>query len=282
MLVPSPGYPLYTAVLARLEVRENSYYLDEAHGWQPSLSDIAAKITPRTRAIAIINPNNPTGSFCSRETLLGILDLARKHGLVVLADEIYDRLLFDGRAPLSIASLAPDVPCVTFGGLSKVYVGPGWRLGWGIASGPSDVLAPFLGALNQLLRARLCANHPLQAAIPEALDGGHPHLAEVMAKLTRRRDLTVEMLNAIPGISCVKPEGAFYAFPRLHITGSDTDWVHGLIRETGVVVVPGSGFGEVPGTQHFRVVFLPDERTLEKAYRQIATWQARWLDTHPA
>ncbi len=281
VLVPSPGYPLYTAVLARLEVRENSYYLDEANGWQPSVSDIASKITPRTRAIAIIHPNNPTGSFASDETLLGILDLARRHDLVVLADEIYDRLLFDGRTPRSIAALAPDVPCVTFGGLSKVHVGPGWRLGWGIASGPGEAMAPFLAALNQLLRARLCANHPLQAAIPVALDGGCPHLPEVMARLTRRRDLTVRMLNEIPGITCVRPEGAFYAFPRLHIAGTDTEWVHGLIRETGVVVVPGSGFGQVPGTQHFRVVFLPDERTLEKAYRQIAAWQARWLDTHP-
>ncbi len=269
ILTPAPGYPLYTAVLAKLKVRENPYYLDEGNGWQPDLADIAAKIDARTRGIVLINPNNPTGSVCERETLLGVLKLAREHDLVVFADEIYDKLLFDGGRHVSIASLDAEAPVVTFNGLAKAYLAPGFRIGWAIVSGEKSWLADYLEAMNKILRARLCANHPLQFAIKPALEGDQEHLTEGMARLERRRDLTHQMLNAVPGISCVRPKGAFYAFPRLEIDRGDDEFVRELIKATGVVVVPGSGFGQVPGTRHVRIVFLPPEDVLRRAYERI-------------
>jgi alanine-synthesizing transaminase len=275
VLTPSPGYPLYTAILSRLEAVENPYFLDEDNHWQPSLSDIAAKIDEKTRAIVLINPNNPTGSNCSRELLEGLVKLARSHDLVIFADEIYDRLLLDGGQHISIASLDSDLPVITFNGLSKNYIGPGLRIGWGIISGDRERLTEYKEAVNKLLRARLCANHPIQYAVKPALEGDQSHLQDMNVRLTQRRDITVEMLNSLPGISCVQPSGAFYAFPRLHIEEDDNLWVRDLIRETGVVVVPGSGFGQVPGTHHFRLVFLPPVEVLEKAYRQIAGFMAR-------
>ncbi len=276
VLLPSPGYPLYTAVMAKLEAEENPYFLDEENGWQPHLEDIKEKINDRTKAIVIINPNNPTGSNCSRETLQGLIEIAKERNIIILADEIYDRLLFDGNEHVSIASLDPDAPMVTFNGLAKNYISPGWRIGWGIVSGPEDVLRPFVEAVNKLLRARLCANHPLQYAIPAALDGDQSHLPGVMEKLHRRRDLTYQRMNEIPGISCVKPGGAFYAYPKLEIEGNDEEWTKALIRETGVVIVPGMGFGQVPGTSHFRIVFLPPEDVLAKAYDQIGEFMVKW------
>ncbi len=269
VLIPMPGYPLYGAILSKLGVVENPYYLDENNDWQPSLSDIASKINNKTRAIVLINPNNPTGSVCHEDTLHGVINLALKHNLVIFADEIYDKLILDGGKHVSIAALNQDVSVITFNGLSKSYLAPGFRIGWGIVSGREPVLRSYVEAINKILRARLCANHPIQFAIQPALEGDQSHLDEVKAKLSRRRDITVKRLNAIPGISCVKPEGAFYAFPQLHIEGTDDHFVHGLIRETGVVVVPGSGFGQVPGTKHFRVVFLPTEDVLEKAFLQL-------------
>jgi alanine-synthesizing transaminase len=206
---------------------------------------------------------------CDEKTLRGVIDLALRHNLVIFADEIYDKLILDGGKHTSIASINRDVSVITFNGLSKSYLAPGFRIGWGIVSGRETVLKSYLEAINKILRARLCANHPIQYAIQPALEGDQSHLIEVNAKLTRRRDVTVERLNSIPGISCVKPRGAFYAFPRLHIDEDDNIFVHGLIRETGVVVVHGSGFGQVPGTRHFRVVFLPNEAILEQAFIQL-------------
>ncbi|MBK6767169.1 MAG: aminotransferase class I/II-fold pyridoxal phosphate-dependent enzyme [bacterium] len=269
VLTPTPGYPLYTALLAKLEAKEIPYYLDEANGWQPDLDDIASKITPKTRAIVLINPNNPTGSVCERRTLEGILELARKHSLVIFADEIYDKLILDGGKHLSIASLDQDHPIVTFNGMSKAYVAPGFRIGWGIVSGDVKRVSDYVEAINKLLRARLSANHPEQYAIAPALDGDQSHLVEMKTKLSRRRDLSVEMLNAIPGVSCVAPRGAFYAFPRLNIEQPDELFVRELIKSKAVVTVHGSGFGQRPGTRHFRIVFLPPEETLRKAYAHI-------------
>ena len=269
VLVPMPGYPLYGAIINKLGAVENPYYLDEDNGFQPDVADIAARINEKTRAIVVINPNNPTGSLADRKTLQGIVDLAAEHDLVVLADDIYDKLLLDGGECVPLASLSSDVPMVTFNGLSKAYLGPGLRVGWGIVSGPGEVVGDYVEAMNKLLRARLSASHPAMRAIPAALQGPQDHLVDVRAKLTRRRDLTVEMLNAIDGISCVSPGGAFYAFPRLHTDLSDKAFVEGLVRETGVVAVHGSGFGQLPGTQHFRVVFLAQEQKLEQAYREI-------------
>ena len=278
VLVPYPGYPLYTAILAKLGAEPNPYYLDEENAWQPDLADIEAKVNEKTRAIVIINPNNPTGAVYSEETLRGIIEIARRHQLVILSDEIYDKLVFDGQKHISIAALDPEVPMVTFNGLSKCYLAPGFRIGWGIVSGPWEVVRDFVEAIHKLARARLSTSHPKQYAIPVALNGNQSHLEEVIAKLKRRRDLTVEMLNDIPGISCVKPEGAFYAFPRIDIPGvSDREFVKELIAETGVVVVHGSGFGQKPGTAHFRVVFLPPEEVLERAYERIKDFMKGYL-----
>lgn len=269
VLIPSPGYPLYSAILNKLSAEPRPYYLNEDDKWQPDIEDIASRIDEKTRAIVIINPNNPTGAVYQEEVLRGIIDLALAHNLVIFSDEIYDSLILDDIPHISTASLNGDLPVITFNGLSKNYLAPGFRIGWGIVSGPEDELRDYIEAINKLLRARLCANHPIQWAIKVALEGEQDQLIEVREKLARRRDITVEMLNAIDGITCVRPEGAFYAFPQLHIEGSDDDFVRGLIRETGVVVVPGSGFGERPGTKHFRVVYLAPEEVLEKAYLRI-------------
>jgi len=255
VLTPYPGYPFYDAVLAKLDAQFNPYYLDEESGWQPDLDDMRSKINSKTKAIILINPNNPTGSVCGKETMLGIIEMAKEHKLLIFADEIYDKLILDDKEHLSISSLDRDVSVITFNGLAKSYLAPGFRIGWGIASGPSEVLDDYLEAVNKILRARLCANHPIQYAIKPALEGEQAHLEETKNKLRMRRDITFEMLNSSPGISCVKPEGAFYAFPRLHIDGNDADFVKELLTETGIVVVPGSGFGQKQGTQHFRVVF---------------------------
>jgi alanine-synthesizing transaminase len=276
VLTPTPGYPLYTAIASKLQMMENPYYLDEANGWLPDIDDIKSKINNKTKAIVLINPNNPTGSLYTRENLQQIVDLALEHNLVIFADEIYDKLLFDGKKHISIGSLNKDVSCITFGGLSKNYMVPGFRIGWGIVSGRKEVLSDFIEAINKILRARLSANHPEQYGIKISLEGNQNHLTEAMKKLTRRRDLTVEMLNAIPGISCVKPEGAFYAFPKLEMKQPDAHFVAELIKETGAVIVPGSGFGQVPGTKHFRVVFLPNEQILEKAYKAIGEFFVKY------
>lgn len=276
VLTPSPGYPLYQAILKKLNVIENSYYLDEANDWQPNVDEMASKINSKTRAIILINPNNPTGSVYSNEILLKVIDLAAKHNLVIFADEIYDKLILDGGHHVALASLNSEVPIITLNGLSKSFLVPGFRIGWGIISGEEARIRTYVEAINKLLRARLCANHPMQYAIKPALEGDQSHLSDVKARLTKRRDITFQMLNSTPEISLAKPNGAFYAFPSLHIKKSDDEFVRALIEETGVVVVAGSGFGQVPGTKHFRVVFLPDENKLKKAYEKILDFAAKF------
>ncbi len=278
VLVPNPGYPLYDAILAKLEAAPVYYPLDPESGWQPDSGGIERLVTPRTRAIVLINPNNPTGSLASRETLLALLDVARRHGLPVLSDEIYDEIVFDGLPHVATASLANDVPILTFGGLSKCYLACGWRIGWGVMTGPAAVVSPWVDAVARMCRARLCASTPMQAAVAAAIDGPKDHLKDLIAKLTRRRDLTVERLNAIDGVRCVPPRGAFYAFPSVD-TGEtrepDEKLVARLIRETGVVVVHGSGFGPGLGKAHFRIVFAPTEDVLSRAYDRIAGFLRR-------
>ena len=269
-LTPSPDYPLYSAVLAKLDIELNTYALNEDDAWQPDLLDVSRKITPQTRGIVLINPNNPTGAVCSRRMLESVAELARRHNLVVFADEIYDKLILDNDQHISMASVAPDVPVVTFGGLSKNYLAPGWRIGWAVISGESAATRAYVEAVNRLLRSRLCANHPEQYAIRPALEGPQDHLPKVLAKLRSRRDLTVKWCNSTPRVSCVAPRGAFYAFPRLDIPDPDEVFVKELIVKKRVMVVHGSGFGQKPGTKHFRIVFLPDEQTLTKAYASIA------------
>lgn len=278
VLTPTPGYPLYTAIQSKLMMYENPYYLNEENNWLPDVEDIKRKINDKTRAIILINPNNPTGSLYTKEILLQIIDLAIEYDLVIFADEIYDKLLFDGKKHISIASLNKDVNVITFGGLSKNYLAPGFRIGWGIVSGDKARLTDYIEAINKILRARLSANHPIQYAIKYALDGNNEHLNGVMTKLQRRRDITFNMLNSIPGISCVKPEGAFYAFPKIDIPTEDSHFVIELLKETGVVLVPGSGFGQKPGSKHFRVVFLPNEEILEKAYANIARFKKLYCE----
>jgi alanine-synthesizing transaminase len=280
VLTPTPGYPLYTAVASKLRAYENPYYLNEENGWQPDIEDIRSKINDKTKGIIIINPNNPTGSNADYNTLKQLVDLAVENNLIIFADEIYDKLLFDGSKHIALASINPDAPVVTFGGLSKNYMVPGFRIGWGVVSGQKSVLVDYIEAINKMLRARLSANHPEQYGIKPALEGHHDHLKLALEKLHRRRDITVEMLNEIPGISCVKPEGAFYAFPKLEISNSDNHFVAELIRETGVVVVPGSGFGQKKDTRHFRVVFLPQEEKLEKAYKSIGDFIVKYRNTY--
>jgi alanine-synthesizing transaminase len=269
ILTPCPDYPLYSAVLAKLGVPLNTYLLNEDDAWQPDLVDLGQKIHSRTRAIVLINPNNPTGAVCSRRMLERIAELARRYNLVIFSDEIYDKLMLDGDPHVAMAAVAPDVPVVTFGGLSKNYLAPGWRIGWGMVSGDAAAVKPYVEGIHRLLRARLSANHPEQYAIKPALEGSQEHLVETNQKLRSRRDLTVKSCNSIPRMSCVAPRGAFYAFPRINIPEGDDVFVKELILQKHVVVVHGSGFGQKPGTQHFRIVFLPDEATLTRAYGAI-------------
>jgi len=277
ILTPTPGYPLYTAISSKLQAFENPYYLNEENNWQPDIEDIKSKINDKTKGIIIINPNNPTGSNSSAETLKQLVDLAVERNLVIFADEIYDKLLFDGKKHTSIASINPDAPVITFGGLSKNYMVPGFRIGWGVASGQIEMLKDYIEAINKMLRARLSANHPEQYGIKPSLEGDQTHLTIAMEKLHRRRDMTYEMLNSVEGISCVKPEGAFYAFPKIELEKqNDNHFVAKLIKETGVVVVPGTGFGQKPGTNHMRVVFLPQDDVLEKAYKNIVEFYQKY------
>ena len=273
VLLPSPGYPLYSAVLAKTSARAIYYKLDESNAWQPNVDHIRQVVDAGTRALVLINPNNPTGSVADRACLEALLEIAAQHQLVVLSDEIYDRMLIDPETTfVSTAALRDDVPVATFAGLSKVWLGPGLRIGWTILSGPPEVVSPLVDAMGRLVRARVSPNHPGQWAIKPALEGPNPHIAEVAAKLRRRRDLTVERFNAIPGWSCVPPRGAFYAFPRFSLGDlKDTELVRDLILQYGVVLVHGSGFGQ-DDFNHVRVVFLPQEEVLEEAYGYIAEY----------
>ncbi len=275
VLVPSPGYPLYNALLSRLIGEARPYLLDEDNAWEPDIAHMESQIDENTRAIVIINPNNPTGAVYTEETLRRIIGIARHYNLVIFSDEIYDKLVLNSQPYISIASLDKELPVVTFNGLSKCYLAPGFRIGWAVVSGPRELVEDYTEAMKKLVRARLCASHPQQFAIPTALKGNQIHIKETIEKLRTRRDLTVERLNAIPNMSCQRPNGAFYAFPKIEIDLNDMEFVKDLIRETGVVVVHGSGFGPLPKGPHFRVVFLPDEDILNQAYDRIEAYMRR-------
>jgi alanine-synthesizing transaminase len=269
VLTPVPDYPLYTATLNKLGAPISPYYLDEENGWQPDVEELASLITPQTRGLVVINPNNPTGALYSRETLLEILDLARRHNLVIFADEIYDKLVWGERPFIPIASLASDVPVITFGGLSKSFLAPGWRIGWVIASGPASVM-PYVEGICKLLRARLCASRPMQYAVKPALEGPQDHLVTVHAKLRSRGEITRRWAQQTPRVSCSDPAAAFYAYPKLEIPDDDFTFVKKVLAESQVLLVHGAGFGQKPGTKHVRIVFLPDENTLTTAYARIS------------
>jgi alanine-synthesizing transaminase len=278
-LMPTPGYPLYTAIQSKLECEPNPYYLDEENGWQPDPDDIRSKINDRTKALVLINPNNPTGSLATRETLTEILKIAVENNLVVLADEIYDKLIFDDREMISIASLNPDASCITFSGMSKNFMAPGWRLGWGIASGKKIFMGEYLEAINKILRSRVSANHPLQYAIAPALLGDQSDLQQSVQKLQNRRDIVREEIDKIEGIELVEPLGSFYAFPSIDIK-DDWNFCIELLRGTGVVVVPGQGFGQKPNSSHFRIVTCPTEDVLRESFSLISEFYQIYKQTH--
>ncbi len=283
VLVPAPDYPLWTAAVSLGGGKPRHYLCDEGAGWLPDRDDIRAKITPNTRAIVIINPNNPTGALYPNELLLEILEIARQHQLIVYADEIYDKVLFDGVVHTSIASLAEDVLVVTFNGLSKNYRACGYRSGWLIVSGDKRHAKDYLEGLNMLASMRLCSNVPGQYAIQTAL-GGYQSINDLVApsgRLTRQRDLAHELLTLIPGVTCVKPKAAMYLFPKLdpklyHIH-DDQKFILNLLEEERVLVVQGSGFNW-PHPDHIRVVFLPHEEELTEAISRMS----RFLDRRRA
>ncbi|WP_308267881.1 pyridoxal phosphate-dependent aminotransferase [Yinghuangia soli] len=274
VLVPAPDYPLWTAAVSLSGGTPVHYLCDEGADWFPDLDDIAAKITDRTRAIVVINPNNPTGSVYSRELLEGIVDLARRHGLLILADEIYDKILYDDAEHVPLASLAPDLLCLTFNGLSKAYRVAGFRSGWLMLSGPKTHAANYIEGLNILANMRLCANVPAQHAIATAL-GGHQSIRELIlpgGRLRAQRDKAYELLTSIPGVTCVKPRGALYAFPRIDPEvcpiADDEKFVLDLLLQERILVVQGSGFNW-PTPDHFRIVTLPHVDDLDDAITRI-------------
>ena len=279
VLIPSPDYPLYTAVVSLSGGTPVHYRCDEGAGWLPDLADIGAKLSARTKAIVVINPNNPTGALYPQDLLQGIVEIARQHQLIVFADEIYDKTLYDGNTHTSIASLADDVLCVTFNGLSKNYRSCGYRAGWMVVSGDKRHARDYIEGLNMLASMRLCANTPGQLAIQTAL-GGYQSIKDLVApggRLARQRDLAYELLVQIPGVSVVKPKAALYMFPRLdpelYPIEDDQQFAYELLAEEKVLIVQGSGFN-VPDSQHFRIVFLPHTDDLAEAIGRIA----RFLD----
>ncbi|MFC9977599.1 pyridoxal phosphate-dependent aminotransferase [Spirillospora sp. NPDC127200] len=280
VLIPAPDYPLWTAAVSLCGGTPVHYLCDEADDWQPSVADIEAKITDRTRAIVIINPNNPTGAVYSREVLEQIAELARRRGLIVFADEIYDRILYDGATHTSIASLAPDLLCLTFGGLSKNYRVAGFRSGWVVLSGPKRHAESYIEGLDILANMRLCPNVPGQHAIQAAL-GGHQSIDDLVlptGRLGEQRDRAAKLLNDLPGVSCVRPQGALYVFPRLdpemHPIEDDVRFAFDLLEEQKILVVQGTGFNW-PATDHFRVVTLQYADELEEAIGRIGDFLAK-------
>lgn len=272
VLLPSPGYPLYNAIAARLGAVAVSYYPDESKDWAIDPDELESHITPKTRALVICNPNNPTGALMNKETLERVLAVARKHEIAVLSDEIYDRLLY-GATHVPTGTLANDVPIIMFNGLSKAYLACGWRVGWLVFVNP-HLTGDVQAAVQRLADARLCGPTPFQHAVEPALTGPQDHIGVMMAKMRSRRDVMMKGLRAIPGLSVVEPQGAFYAMPRIQIPGVDNDerFILDLLHETGVLFVHGSGFGQKPGTLHFRVVFLPPEQVLAEAFETLKTF----------
>ncbi|MFH8835817.1 pyridoxal phosphate-dependent aminotransferase [Streptomyces sp. NPDC017868] len=274
VLVPAPDYPLWTAVVTLAGGRPVHYLCDEAADWYPDLDDMASKITDRTKAIVVINPNNPTGAVYPKEVLEGIFELARRHGLMVFADEIYDQIVYDEVVHHPAASLAPDLVVLTFGGLSKTYRVAGFRSGWLVVTGPKQHAKNYLEGLTMLASMRLCPNAPAQYAIQAAL-GGRQSIHELTApggRLREQRDRAWEKLNEIPGVSCVKPKGALYAFPRLdpavHRIHDDEKFVLDLLLREKIQVVQGTGFNW-PRPDHFRILTLPYADDLDAAISRI-------------
>jgi alanine-synthesizing transaminase len=279
LLLPSPDYPLWTAAASLSGGTPVHYQCNEADGWMPDLDDIRAKVTPRTKGIVVINPNNPTGALYSDELLKGIVAIAREHGLVIFADEVYDKVLYDGVKHTPLASLSQDVLTLTFNSLSKSYRSCGYRAGWMVISGDKKRARDYIEGLNMLSNMRLCANVPGQWAIQTAL-GGHQSINELVGeggRLRKQRDLAHQLITEIPGVSCVKPRAALYMFPKLdpqiYPVQDDQDFFLQLLEETKVMLVQGTGFNW-PAADHFRIVFLPHEDDLREAIGRVARFLA--------
>lgn len=279
VLVPMPDYPLWTAAVSLSSGTPVHYLCDENNGWLPDVDDIRAKITPNTRALVIINPNNPTGALYSDELLLELIDIARQNDLILYADEVYDKVLFDGNRHTALASLSEDVLTISFNGLSKNYRACGYRAGWMFVSGDKRRALDYIEGLDILASMRLCANVPGQFAIQTAL-GGYQSINDLVApggRMCRQRNLAYELLSAIPGVSCVKPKASLYMFPRLdkemYPIDNDQHFIAELLQQERVLVVQGTGFNW-HDTDHFRLVFLPHEDDLQEAISRIA----RFLD----
>ena len=285
VLIPMPDYPLWTAAVVLSGGVAQHYVCDEASGWLPDLDDIRAKINSRTRAMVIINPNNPTGALYPKETLLELIEIARQHQLIIYADEIYDKILYEHATHASIASLADDVLFVTFNGLSKNYRAAGFRSGWAVVSGEKSHARDYIAGLNMLASMRLCANVPSQFGIQTAL-GGYQSIYDLTlptGRLMRQRDTAWSLLTEIPGVSCFKPQAALYLFPRLdpeiYPIENDQQFVLDLLLEEKVLLVQGSGFNwHQP--DHFRVVFLPNVDDLTEAVGRIAHFLQRYRKRH--
>ncbi|MEY4264065.1 MAG: hypothetical protein RL373_633 [Pseudomonadota bacterium] len=283
ILVPSPDYPLWTAAVSLSSGTPVHYLCDEAQGWAPSIDDIRAKVSSKTKGIVIINPNNPTGAIYDDATLKAVIQIAREHGLIIFADEIYDKTLFDGKTHTSIASLATDVLMITFNGLSKNYRSCGFRAGWMVVSGDKTKAQDYIEGLNMLSSMRLCANVPGQWAIQTAL-GGYQSINELVGeggRLRRQRDLAYDLITQIPGLTCVKPEAALYLFPKLDPTiypiDDDQAFVAEFLQEEKVLLVQGSGFNWVK-PDHFRLVFLPNEDILREAIMRLGRFLKRYRE----
>jgi alanine-synthesizing transaminase len=281
VLIPAPDYPLWTASTSLAGGTPVHYLCDETNGWQPDLVDLESKITPRTKALVVINPNNPTGAVYSREVLRQMAELARKHQLLLLADEIYDKILYDDAEHVSLATVAPDVLCLTFNGLSKAYRVAGYRSGWLVITGPTEHATSFIEGISLLANMRLCPNVPAQHAIQVAL-GGHQSIDDLVlpgGRLLEQRDIACAKLNEIPGVSCVTPKGALYVFPRLdpevHDIVDDEKLVLDLLLEEKILITQGTGFNW-PAPDHLRIVTLPWARDLAKAIERLGNFLASY------
>ncbi len=287
MLLPAPDYPLWTAAVSLSGGTPVHYVCDESNGWMPNIADIRSKITPQTKGIVVINPNNPTGALYSDELLQQIVALAREHGLVIFADEVYDKVLYDGVKHTPIASLSTDVLTLTFNSLSKSYRSCGYRAGWLVVSGDKKSATDYIEGLNMLSNMRLCANVPGQWAIQTAL-GGYQSINDLVCeggRLRKQRDLAHELITAIPGVSCVKPQAALYMFPRLdpkvYPIADDQQFFLEVLQETKVMLVQGTGFNWAD-TDHFRIVFLPHEDDLREAIGRIAKFLENYRNKYAA
>ena len=285
VLVPTPDYPLWTAAVSLSSGTPVHYLCDESKDWAPDLNDLRKKITPRTKAIVVINPNNPTGAIYSKEVLLELTQIAREHGLILFADEIYDKMLYDGEKHISLASLSHDNVIITFNGLSKNYRSCGYRAGWMVVSGDKEMVRDYIEGLNMLASMRLCANVPGQYAIQTAL-GGYQSINDLVSeggRLAKQRDLAWKLITEIPGVTCVKPKSALYLFPKLdsevYPIKDDQQFVADLLKEEKVLLVQGSGFNWGK-PDHFRVVFLPHEDVLTEAIGRLARFLERYRNKH--